>query len=245
MGRAYQANQKRRKAEGERQAADLDFARRTAQESVRQYARSQGDEWNEDKFADTGRRRRAPSEITAADAGSGKWTKYGWENSKSTKYIKEMRESKDLGGDFNSVSDWAGVTSYYKDKLAAHNAKDFANKDDTAPTPVEKDDTSSTQTYEGPSKQLAKANAYVSAKDEADRKGNTTQQIFGTNPVSGKKGFNGAASFMDSYKSKVKENLEPKPSVSVSSSIANAAKADNVQDKSNSNRKQPSYGINY
>ena len=72
------------------------------------------------------------------------------------------------------------------------------------------------------SQHLARAKAYVSAKDETDLKGETTAQKTGFNPVTGAAGF--GSSFMHRYADNVKKNLEPKPSVS--GKLANDAKSD-------------------
>ena len=61
------------------------------------------------------------------------------------------------------------------------------------------------ETYDPPSEALARARAYVGAKDTADLVGDTTQMKFGVNPVSGETGYEtaegkGIASrFLDNY----------------------------------------------
>ena len=84
--------------------------------------------------------------------------------------------------------------------------------------------------YDPPSKALGKARAYVAAKDETDLSGDTTQSIFGYNPVSGAEGYETsegkgiADNFMHRYRDNLTEQMTGKKSNSVSEEIANQAK---------------------
>ena len=232
MGRAYAAFEAKRKKEAERDKVAMDFAQNSARESMRQYAKAKGMEWD----GEENKARKAMSSLPefknyTGRFGDGEWTDHGWSGDPSTQMISEARKDNPGGGNFSSVSDWEGVNDYYENKL--HEFRDQYMMDrlgKNASKAVKVQPLKEEPKDKAPSQAVNQARAYVGQTTQDDKSGATTASKFGTQLPGITLGQE--SSFTQNYKNGIKSMLVPtaiRPGnsvggVSTSSKIAAAAK---------------------
>ena len=182
-------------------AQDKDFAKKSAHESMRQYAKAKGMDWDKKKG------RHDPEKGSVAwekTYGKGEWTDHGWSEDPSTKMIAQSRKDNPGGGSFGSITDWEGVNDYYNTKLHEYHNEGFMKVGDEAPK-VEIKSEPEPPKDTTPSTHLASARAFVGQQDTDNSSGASTAAKFGAPPIQ----LGQASTFAQNYKNGIKAKLFP------------------------------------